>query len=306
MVKLEINNKSIEVPEDTTILEAAKMNGILIPNLCYLKDVHKCGSCRICAVEVAGAKALQASCMTKVTEGMVISTNTEKVRKIRKVLYELLLSDHRKDCLSCNRNQHCELQRLGESIQVSDMRFEGERSKNVSEDNNPSIYRDMSKCILCRRCVTICNDIQGVGVLNAQNRGFKTEIGPCEAFELMDMNCTFCGQCTTVCPVGALNERDSTQKIWDALYDSKKHVIVQTAPAIRAALGEEFGYEPGTLVTGKMASALRLMGFNDVFDTNFTADLTILEEGTELLGRLRSFISGKKTSLPMITSCSPG
>ena len=309
MITMTINNQSIEVEDNITIIEAAKMNGILIPSFCYLEGVHQIGSCRVCVVDVEGANNLQASCVTKVKEGMVVRTNTEEVRKARKVVYELLMSDHNQNCLVCERNGSCEFQSLGEMIQVSEENhYEGEKSKEFMMDSsNPSIVRDMSKCILCRRCVTVCNDIQGIGVLDTQNRGFKSYVGPTDSFDLMDQNCTFCGQCTTVCPVGALKEKDSTGEVWGALHNADLRVVVQTAPAVRAALGEEFGYEPGTLVTGKMASALRRLGFDDVFDTNFAADLTILEEGTELLTRLKAMVEGnKEVALPMITSCSPG
>ena len=264
MINLTINNKKVVAEEGITIFEAAKNNNILIPHFCYLENVNQIGSCRVCVVEVEGAKTLQASCMVQAREGMVIFTNTEKVKKARKVLYELMLSDHRKDCLSCTRNQNCELQKLGELIQINDFRFEGEKSKSVLDEDSPSLSRDMSKCILCRRCITICNQVQGVGVLNAQRRGFKTVIGPADDLPLNSVNCAFCGQCTTVCPVGALQEKDSTQAVWKALFDKSKRVVIQTAPAIRAALGEEFGFPPGTLVTGKMATALRDMGFDDV------------------------------------------
>lgn len=306
MVRITINNKEFEVPEDITILEAAKMNGILIPNFCYLEDVHKNGSCRICSVEVEGAKTLQAACMTKVTDGMVIHTNTKKVRQARKIIYELMLSDHPKDCLSCDRNRNCEFQELGELLGITDNSYEGEMSRCYIDDNNPCIVRDLSKCVLCRRCVTICNEVQGVGILNNQNRGFSTFVGPTEGLNLDDINCSYCGQCTTVCPVDALSERDSIKDVWRMLNEEGKRVIVQTAPAVRAALGEEFGYEPGTLVTGKMASALRELGFDDIFDTNFAADLTIIEEGNELLQRLGKFVNSEEVALPMITSCSPG
>lgn len=306
MVNITINNRKISAYEGETIMEAARRNNINIPSLCWLEGVHRVGSCRICVVEVEGAKTLQASCIVPVQEGMVIRTNTEKVRKTRKLLYELIMSDHPKECLGCARNQNCELQKLGEMISAGEGRFEGERSKSDIDDSSPSIVRDMSKCILCRRCVTVCNEIQEVGVLNVQNRGFDSIVGPAEGLALNTVNCTYCGQCTTVCPVGALQEKDSTEAVWNALFDSKKRVIVQTAPAVRAALGEEFGDEPGTLVTGKMATALRELGFDDVFDTNFAADLTIIEEGSELLERLTAALSGKQAVLPMITSCSPG
>jgi len=324
MINVKINNKEISVQEGTTILEAAKQENIMIPSLCYLEGVHKFGSCRICVVEVDGARNLQASCITPVTEGMVIHTNSERVRKARKVLYELMLSDHPKECLQCSRNQNCEFQKLGELMQLDQSRLEGEHSKNIIDATSPSIVRDNSKCILCRRCVTICNEVQGIGILNPQFRGFATEISPGPELPLGSAACAYCGQCTTVCPVGAIKEKDSTQAVWQALMDPGKTVIVQTAPAIRVALGEEFGYEPGTIVTGKMVSALKEMNFDYVFDTNFTADLTIMEEGTELLGRLVGAMhagavitdeqlgrTGFKAAdsppvLPMITSCSPG
>lgn len=305
MISLTINGKRCTVDEDLTILEAAKLNGINIPHLCWLEGVHEFGSCRICVVEVEGARTLQASCITKVSEGMVVHTNSEKVRKARKVLYELLLSDHSKDCLSCKRNQSCELQELGRTLGIEETRFNGARSDYVL-DSSVSITRDMSKCILCRRCVTVCNEIQGVGVLNAQNRGFQTVISPAMDLPIGSVNCAYCGQCTVVCPVGALKETDSIQDVWNAINDKKKRVVVQVAPAVRVAIGEEFGYEPGERVTGKLASALRALGFDDVFDTNFAADLTILEEGTELLTRVKRALTGKGAVLPMITSCSPG
>ena len=305
MINLTINGKKISVDDDLTIMEAAKANSISIPNLCYLQNVHKFGSCRICVVEVEGARTLQASCMTKVSEGMVIKTNSDKVRKARKVLYELLLSDHTKDCLSCKRNLICELQELGKTLGVEATRFEGARSEYTT-DASVSITRDMSKCILCRRCVTVCNQVQGTGILNAQNRGFDTVIGPAMDLPIGSVNCAFCGQCTVVCPVGALKETDSIQEVWDAINDKNKRVVVQVAPAVRVALGEEFGYEAGTRVTGKLAASLHALGFDDVFDTNFTADLTIMEEGTEFLMRVKNALTGVGATLPMITSCSPG
>jgi len=323
MINLNVNSKSVSVPEGATILDAAKKLNIYIPTLCYLEDMHKIGSCRICVVEVDGAKTLQASCVTPATEGMVVKTTTARVREARKIMYELVLSDHPKDCLSCARNQSCELQAIGEIIQADESSYEGEKSKEYVDDSSPSIVRDAAKCILCRRCVTVCNEIQGVGILNTQSRGFATAITAGEDILLGSASCTNCGQCTVVCPVNALHEKDSTNDVWAALADPTKTVVVQTAPAIRAALGEEFGYEAGTLVTGQMATALRDMGFDHVFDTNFAADLTIIEEGTEFLNRVVEMLyqkgtisedkikelglhKGANATFPMITSCSPG
>lgn len=305
MVHITINGKPVEVPENTTIMEAAASVGIKIPSLCHLKDVHAYGSCRICVVEVEGMRNLQASCIARVREGMVIKTNSPKVRASRKVLYELLLSNHPKDCLNCGRNQNCELQELGYELGVTESRFEGETAKS-SVDISPSITRDTSKCILCRRCVTVCNKIQHVGAIQAQNRGFDTVISPAMGLPLNSVDCAMCGQCTVVCPTGALQETDGLTPVWKAIANPEKRVIVQVAPAVRAALGEEFGLPCGTPVTGKMASALHELGFDDVFDTLFAADLTIMEEGTELLGRLNAALKGGEATLPMITSCSPG
>jgi NADP-reducing hydrogenase subunit HndD len=305
MINLKINGKQIQVEDGSTIMEAAQKNNIFIPSLCYLEGVHKYGSCRICVVEVEGAKSLLASCITPAMEGMSVRTNTTRVRKARRILYELMLSDHPRDCLSCSRNQNCELQALGERIGVPGCRFEGETSSE-HKDSTLSITHDAAKCILCRRCVTVCNEIQQVGAINAQNRGFKTVISAAMELPLSTVNCTGCGQCTLVCPVGALKETPAIPQVWDMLNDSSKRKIVQVAPAIRAAIGEEFGYEPGTLVTGKLAAVLRQVGFDDIFDTNFAADLTIIEEGTELLGRLKNALTGGDAKLPMITSCSPG
>ncbi len=323
MVNLTINGKAVTVEKGTTILEAAKKLNIYIPTLCYLEDVHKIGSCRICVAEVEGAKTLQATCVTPVSEGMVVKTNTARVREARKIMYELVLSDHPKDCLSCGRNQNCELQKIGEIIQADESSYEGEKSKEFVDDSSPSVVRDSAKCILCRRCVTVCNEVQGVGILNTQERGFKASINAGNDILLGNAACTNCGQCTVVCPVNALHEKDATEDVWKALADPTKTVVVQTAPAIRAALGEEFGYPAGTLVTGQMATALRDMGFDHVFDTNFTADLTILEEGTEFLNRIVAMMYQKgvineekvralgmhkdvNATFPMITSCSPG
>lgn len=295
----------IQAAEGATIIDAAKENNINIPSLCYLKGVHKFGTCRICVVEVKGAKTLQASCMTEVREGMEVETNSLRVRNARRVLYELLLSDHSKECLTCSRNQSCELQELGKNLGVDTTRFEGERLAHII-DTSISITRDMTKCILCRRCVTACNQIQGIGAINAQNRGFATIVSPAMDLPLGDVSCIFCGQCTVVCPVGALKETDSINKVWNGLFDKTKRTVAQVAPAVRVTIGEEFGLPAGSRVTGKLAASLRALGFDDVFDTNFGADLTILEEGTELLTRLKKAVAGESVALPMITSCSPG
>ena len=305
MVRLKINNKEISAESGMTILEVAKRNGINIPSLCYMGGVHKVGACRICSVEVEGARTLQAACMAEVRDGMVVHTNSRKVLKVRKILYELMLSDHSKNCLSCNRNQSCELQKLGDVLGITENRFS---TSSVREqiDISPSITRDLSKCILCRRCITACKGIQGVGILDAQNRGFHSVIAPAMDMSINNTKCSFCGQCTVVCPVGALKETDHITKVWDAINDPEIRVVMQPAPAVRVALGEMFGYPAGTSVTGKMAAALRALGANDVFDTNWAADLTIMEEGTEFLHRAIDALSGKKAVLPMITSCSPG
>lgn len=305
MIHLTINGKPAEVQEGATLMEAAASVGIRVPSLCHLKNVHTYGSCRICVVEVEGMKNLQASCIVKAKDGMTVHTNSPKVRAARKVLYELLLSDHPRDCLNCNRSQNCELQELGYELGVTECRMEGETSA-ARVDISPSITRDAGKCILCRRCVTACSQIQHVGVIQAQNRGFKTVISPAMGLPLNSTACAMCGQCTVVCPTGALQETDGLTPVWRAIADPKKRVVVQVAPAVRAALGEEFGFPTGTSVTGKMASALHELGFDDVFDTLFSADLTIMEEGTELLGRLNTALTGGEAVLPMITSCSPG
>ena len=305
MLHLSINGKPVLAPEGSTILEAARMNSIEIPSLCYLKGQHPVGACRICVVEVEGAKTLQASCITQARDGMVIETNSKKVRDARKVLYELILSDHDKDCLYCKRNQSCELQALGLKLGVDHSRFEGARSTRRI-DKSTAITRDLSKCILCRRCVAVCNEIQGTGILNVQNRGFKSEVSPAMGLPLGNTACAFCGQCTIVCPVGALRETDATQRVWDAISDPDVFTVVQVAPAVRVAIGEEFGLPVGSRVTGKLASAVKELGFDEAFDTDWAADLTIMEEGTEFLSRVKAALTKKSAVLPMITSCSPG
>ncbi|MBQ8391991.1 MAG: iron hydrogenase small subunit [Clostridia bacterium] len=301
MVNLKINGQDVTVPAGTTVLEAARTAGIDIPTLCYLKDVSQTGSCRMCLVEIKGGRALQAACVYPVAEGLEVYTNTPAVRNARKVVLELILSNHDRKCLTCERNRNCELQTLADELGVTEIHYEGVRNEYDVDQLSPSIVRDNNKCILCRRCVNMCKNIQTVGAIDAIDRGFKTSIGCAFEKSLGEVSCVNCGQCIAVCPVGALREKDATDDVWAALANPDKHVVVQAAPAVRAALGEEFGYEMGTPVTGKMAAALRRLGFDKVFDTDFAADLTIMEEGTELLHRIQN-----GGVLPMITSCSPG
>ncbi len=307
MIKLTINNIPVEVEDGATVLTAARTAGIKIPTLCNFEGKPPQGACRVCLVEIAGGKALAASCATPAVNGMEVFTNTRRVREARRTVVELLLSEHDGDCQICNRNENCELQTIAREMGISEVRYEGEKAKAQIDSSTPALIRDNAKCIKCRRCVTVCNQVQSVGALFPQGRGFDTHIGPAFTLDLEGVACVQCGQCAAICPVGAISEQDSIKDVWKALDDESKHVVVQTAPAIRAALGEEFGYEPGTLVTGKMVSALRRLGFNGVFDTNFTADLTIMEEGTELLTRLKKGLVDKEpVALPMFTSCSPG
>jgi len=307
MPQITINGRQVEAAEHSTILDAAKQAGIYIPTMCFLEGRPPLGACRVCLVEVKKARALMAACSTPVQEGMEILTNSKRVREARKTVVELLLSEHDGDCQTCERGDDCELRELARQLGIKEVRYEGERTAGVEDTSTPALIRDSSKCIKCRRCVEVCGQVQTVGALFPQNRGFQTVIGPAFASDLDNVACVQCGQCAAVCPVGAIVERDNIQDVWNALDDPEKHVVVQTAPAIRAALGECFGYEPGTLVTGKMVSALRELGFDGVFDTNFTADLTIMEEGTELLTRLKTALKdGKPTALPQFTSCSPG
>ena len=300
-VSLIIDNIKVEVPKEYTILEAAREIGIDIPTLCYMKEINEIGACRMCLVEVEGARNLQASCVHPVAEGMVIKTNTKKVREARKSNLELILSNHDRDCTACYRNQNCELQSLAESLNVTEIEFEGCSHKKPIDDLSHSIVRDPNKCILCGRCIAACTNVQKIGVLAFTKRGFETEVGPAFDKSMAEAPCIYCGQCMIVCPVAALREKSDIEKVWDAIEDPTKHVVVQTAPAVRAALGEEFGLPIGTRVTGKMVAALKRLGFDKVYDTNFAADLTIMEEGHELLSRIQN--GGK---LPMITSCSPG
>ena len=301
-VNIKINGFDYQVPAGSTILEAARMVGIEIPTLCYLKEINAIGACRICVVEVKGARSLVAACVFPVNEGMEIFTNTPKVIQARKTTLELILSTHKKECLSCVRSGSCELQKLCKDYGIEDENaYAGDVVKYEIDASATHMYRDNEKCILCRRCVAVCDKVQSVSVIGANDRGFDTHIGSAFEYKLGDVACVSCGQCITACPTGALSERDDTQKVFDALNDPTKHVVVQTAPAVRVGLGEEFGYEMGTIVTGKMVAALKMLGFDGVFDTNFAADLTIMEEATEFLGRLN-----KGENLPLITSCSPG
>ena len=300
-VNITIDGISLYVPDTYTILEAAKEANISIPTLCFLKDINEIGCCRMCVVEVKGSKALQAACVHPVREGMEVLTHTTRVRKARKTTLELILSNHNANCQTCTRSwMDCELQSLANKLSVKDVRFRGE-SKKVPLDVGPSIVRDPNKCILCRRCVSACKKIQTVGVIDVVNRGFETHVGSPFGMPLSETPCVNCGQCINVCPVGALHEKGDIDNVWEAIDDPSKHVIVQTAPAVRVAIGEEFLMPIGTPVTGKMVTALKMLGFDKVFDTDTGADLTIMEEGSELIDRIRG--GGK---LPLITSCSPG
>ncbi len=310
-VKLTIDGKEVQVPKGSTVLDAAKKLGIEVPTLCHLdlhdtKMVNKAASCRICVVEIEGRRNLAPSCATPAVDGMVVKTNTIRVLDARKTVLELMLSDHPKECLTCAKSGKCDLQDLSEKFGVREIRVTGEAQSTYKPDYAPAIIRDMDKCIMCRRCETMCNEVQTVGALSGINRGFDAVVSPAFESPLAETVCTHCGQCVAVCPVGALTENDHTWKVVEALADPDKVVVVQTAPAVRVAIGEEFGGEPGTIATGQMVTALRNLGFNKVFDTDFAADLTIMEEGTELLGRLNKFLAGdKNVPLPILTSCCP-
>ena len=301
MVHLKINNIPVEVPEGSTILEAAKAVGINIPTLCYLKDINEIGACRICVCEVKGARSLVAACVYPVNEGMEVFTNTEKVRKSRKTTLELLLSNHKKECLSCIRSTNCELQKLSNEYGCDENRFQGEKSKYEEDTSTGYLVRDNEKCILCRRCVAVCKKVQEVAVIAPARRGFNTHIACAFESDLADAPCVACGQCVAVCPTGALHEREEIDNVRDAINDPEKVVVVAAAPAVRAAIGEEFGYPIGTNTEGKMFTAMRMLGFDKVFDVNFGADLTIMEEANELIHRVK-----EGGTLPMFTSCSPG
>ncbi len=312
MYNVTINGKDVQIAEGSTILDAARQAGVSIPTLCFLEHRAPLGACRVCVVEVEGARTLQAACATPVTDNMVVNTNSRRARQSRRTVIDLLLSEHEGNCQYCDRSVDCELKEIAHDLTIEAPEYEGERVPSVLDTSTPGLIRDSGKCIKCRRCVTVCNEVQQIGALFPQYRGYDTVVGPAFAMDLDSVACVQCGQCAAVCPVGAISEASHIEGVWRALDDPEKHVVVQTAPAVRAALGECFGYEPGTLVTGKMVSALREIGFHAVFDTNFTADLTIMEEGTELLMRLKAALTGKAegyhgpSALPQFTSCSPG
>ena len=309
-VTVTINGTQVTVPKGSTILEAAKKIGINIPTLCYCPDVgcgvaNKPASCRICLVEATGIRPrpiLAPACATPLErDGVVVTTNSNRALKARRTVLELLLSDHPQNCLTCPKNQDCDLQKLAAEFGIRDIEYKGERNNFEVDNSSEAIMRDLSKCIMCRRCETVCNKVQTVGALTGYGRGFKAKVGTASLIPLADTNCTFCGQCVNVCPVGAITGISYVKKVWQAINDPSKTVIVDTAPAVRVAVGQEFGFEPGTPVTGKLVAGLRALGFDKVFDTNFAADLTIMEEGNELVGRVKS---GK--NLPILTSCCPG
>ena len=306
MITLMINNTEITVPEGSTILEAAAKINIRIPTLCHvsidcLNIEHKTGSCRICVVEVEGRKNLAPACCTPVAEGMVVKTNSIKAINGRRTMLDLLLSDHPKECLTCDKNGTCQLQDLAAEFDLHHLLYDGEQSKYELDIANKSIVRDLDKCIMCRRCEVACNEVQTVGVLSAAGRGFDAVVAPAGMLPLDQTKCTFCGQCVSTCPVGALTALNQKYHVWQALNDDSKTVIVQTAPAVRVAIGEEFGMEPGSISTGKLVTALRRIGFDTVFDTDFAADLTIMEETTEFIQRVK-----ENKNLPILTSCCPG
>ena len=304
-VNVTINGIEVQVPEDYTVLLAAREAGIDIPTLCYLKDINEVAACRLCVceAEVNGRpmRNLPTSCVLKVEDGMVVRTDTEKVRKAVKMNLELILANHNRECLTCTRNQTCELQKLCYQMGIDMERFEGEMRPVCIDDLSPAIIRDSSKCVLCGRCVSACAKLQNISVLEFVNRGVNTKVAPGFGYSIKDTDCIYCGQCINVCPVAAIKEKSHLKQVWAAIEDPDKHVVVQTAPAVRAALGEEFGVKMGKAVTGKMVSALKRLGFDKVFDTNFSADLTIMEEGYEFINRVKN-----GGTLPMITSCSPG
>lgn len=301
LITLTIDDQEIKVKKGTTILQAAKQAGIDIPTLCFLKDINEVGDCRMCIVEVEGRRGFATSCIQKVEEGMKVHTNTQNVLEARHVILDLIISNHAKDCLTCTRSGNCELQDLATKFNISKVEFEGERAIHNIDDLSPSIVRDFNKCILCRRCVAACKNVQKIGAIDCIHRGFESCISTVGDHSLKDVNCTFCGQCIEACPTGALHEKETIDEVWVKLKDPDHYVIVQTAPAVRVAIGEEFGMPIGTNATGKMITALKRLGFDKVFDTNTGADFTIMEEANEFIERFQ-----ENSNLPMITSCSPG
>ena len=301
IVTLTIDDQEVKVKKGTTILQAAKQAGIDIPTLCFLKDINEVGDCRMCIVEVEGRRGFATSCIQTVEEGMVVHTHTPNVLEARHVILDLIISNHAKDCLTCTRSGNCELQALAVKFNVLNVEFPGEMTKHKVDDLSPSIVRDFNKCILCRRCVAACKNVQQIGAIDCINRGFESCISTVGDHSLNDVNCTNCGQCIEACPTGALHEKETIDEVWVKLKDPDTHVVVQTAPAVRVALGEEFGMPIGTNVTGKMVTALKRLGFDKVFDTNTGADFTIMEEAHEFIERFQA-----NDNLPMITSCSPG
>ena len=301
LITLTIDDKEVKVKQGTTILQAARQVGIDIPTLCFLKEINEVGDCRMCIVEVEGRRGFATSCVEKVAEGMVVHTNTPSVMEARRVILDLIISNHKVECLTCPRSGNCELQELAKKFNITKVEFPGEQKETEIDDLSPSIERDSSKCVLCRRCVAACKNVQEIGAIACINRGFESCISPTGEASLNDVNCTFCGQCIQACPTNALHEKDTTGEVWEKLKDPNTHVVVQTAPAVRVALGEEFGMDIGTNVTGKMVTALKRLGFDRVFDTNTGADFTIMEEANEFIERF-----AKNENIPMITSCSPG
>ena len=300
MINLKIDDKEISVPEGITILEAARQANIDIPTLCYLKEINQIGDCRMCIVEVEGRKGFATSCIQKVEEGMVVHTHTPAVMEARRMVLDLIISNHAKDCLTCTRNGNCELQALAIKFNVLNIEYEGERTKHKVDDKSPAIVRDFNKCVLCRRCVGACKNIQNIGAIDCINRGFESCVSTAGDHSLADVDCTYCGQCIEACPTGALHEQDDTAKVWRKVKDPDVYTIVQTAPAVRVALGEEFGMPIGENTVGKMVTALKKLGFDKVFDTNTGADFTIMEEANEFVDRISN-----GGVLPMITSCCP-